>query len=238
MSERIKSDLRREQTSLLASSPSKTAVARAAILEAAKELLESHPFRDLTVGKLMQSTRYSRPTFYQHFNDLHSLMEALLDGVKGGIIEGAQPWLTGEGDPVENLRTSLWGLVEVGAQHGAILKAVADAASNDARLELVWESFLGAFDEVVAARIAEEQSKGLTPDFDPFPVACALNRMDAALLINQFGQGQKGSKDDTLSALVRIWLSTLYPISAEGLIKQKSPRSELNLDGFQRSSED
>ena len=223
MSERIKSDLRREETSLLASSPSKTAVARAAILEAAKEFLEAHPFRDLTVGKLMQSTQYSRPTFYQHFNDLHSLMEALLDGVKGGIIEGAQPWLTGDGDPVENLRASLRGLVEIGFQHGTILKAVADAASNDARLELVWESFLSAFDEVVAARITEEQTKGLTPDFDPFPVARALNRMDAALLINQFGQGQKGSKDDTLSALVRIWLSTLYPISGVGLIKQKQP---------------
>ena len=34
----------------------------------------------------MAATKYSRATFYLYFNDLHGLLETLLDEVKGGII--------------------------------------------------------------------------------------------------------------------------------------------------------
>jgi len=159
----------------------------------------------------MAQTGYSRPAFYQHFNDLHGLMEALLEEVKGGIVEGAQPWLSGEGDPVTSLRESLTALVEVSHQHGTILHAVADAAPNDDRLEQVWQTFLAAFDEIVARRIAQDQVRGMTPDFDPVPVARALNRMDASYLILAFGRSGKANRQDVLSAICRIWVSTLYP---------------------------
>ena len=121
----------------------------------------------------MRDAGYSRSAFYQYFADLHDLMDTLLDGVKGGIIEAARPWLTEDGDPVDDLRSSLAGLVGVGRESGVILRAVADAASTDARLENVWETFLASFDDVVAARIAKDQAKGLTPGFDPHPVARA-----------------------------------------------------------------
>ena len=162
----------------------------------------------------MAATEYSRPSFYQHFNDLHGLMEALLDEVKSGIVDGAQPWLSGEGDPVASLTLSLTALVDVACEHGPILKAVADAAPSDARLEQDWEAFLGAFDEMVAARIAEDQASGLTAKFDPLPVARALNRMDASYLIASFGGLQKADRHDVLMAILQVWLSTLYPHSA------------------------
>ena len=221
MSDRIKSDLRREAVASNVMAPSKSALTRSAILNAAMQFLETHQFRDLTVGNLMINAGYSRAAFYQYFGDLHGLMETLLDGVKGGIVEGAQPWLTGEGEAVSSLQLSLTSLVDVGFEHGFILKAVKDAASNDDRLEQVWETFLGSFDEVVAARIAEDQAKGVTPEFDPYPVARALNRMNASILTSSFARGRKADKEDVLSAFLRIWLSTLYPFDAEAAINSR-----------------
>ncbi len=166
----------------------------------------------------MAATGYSRSAFYQHFNDLHGLMEALLDEVKGGIVEGAQPWLSGGGDSIATLQESLTALVDVGHQHGSILRAVSDAAPSDDRLEHVWQAFLGSFDEIVAARIEEDQRCGLVPEFDAMPVARALNRMDAGVLIHAFGTSQRLAKHDVLAAIMRIWISTLYPFNAANAI--------------------
>lgn len=190
---------------------SKAVRTRAAIIQAARTFVETRPFRDLTVGGLMAMTRHSRPSFYLYFNDLHGLMDALLDEVKEAIIEGAQPWLSGAEDPLDSLRQSLTALVDVGHAQGAILRAVSDAVPGDARLEHAWNAFLGAFDEVVAARIATDQAAGLTPAFDPMPVARALNRMDAGMLIHAFGSTEKDKKEDVAAAILRIWIATLYP---------------------------
>ena len=203
--------------------PRKAERTRAAILEAGAAFLETRPFRDLTVGLLMAETPFSRPTFYLYFNDLHGLMEALLDDVKGGIVDGAYAWLSNEGDPVSGLQESLAALVDVAHEHGAILKAVADAAPSDARLEHVWDTFLASFDEVVAARIAEDQAAGLTPEFDPLPVARALNRLDAGTLIHAFGSGENANKDKVLQAIMRVWISTLYPFDAAASIERTKP---------------
>ncbi|WP_108838384.1 TetR/AcrR family transcriptional regulator [Tateyamaria sp. Alg231-49] len=199
--------------------PSKAALTKAAILDTAHSILETRPFRDLTVGTLMKATGLSRPTFYLYFNDLHSLMETLLDEAKGGIIEGARTWLACEGDAVTELQNSLRAVVDVGFEHGTILKAVSDAATRDERLEIVWETFLSSFDHVVSARIEHDQQNGITPEFNSFHVARALNRMDAAILIKAFGTPKKDDKDAVLSAILRVWLSTLYPFDARAAIQ-------------------
>ncbi len=198
--------------------PSKAALTKSAILDAGHDFLDSQPFRDLTVGVLMAKTEYSRPTFYLYFNDLHSLMEALLDEVKVGIVEGARHWLSNEGDAIEELQKSLSALVDVGHEHGGVLKAVNDAAPGDERLEQVWRAFLHSFDEVVAARISADQTAGVTPDFVPMHVARSLNRMNAAMLIDAFGTPDKADKDQVLSAIRRIWISTLYPFDTDRAI--------------------
>ena len=175
------------------------------------------------MGNLMAETDHSRSTFYLYFNDIHGLMEALLEEVKGGIVEGASAWLSNEGDAISELQASLKAVVDVGYEHGAILKAVSDAAPSDARLERVWQTFLGAFDEVVAARISQDQAKGVTPEFDPLPMARALNRMDAGMLIHAFGSAEKADKDSVLAAITRIWISTLYPFDAKAALEQMKP---------------
>jgi AcrR family transcriptional regulator len=183
---------------------------RATILNAALDLIWSHPFRDMTVSSLMASTGVSRSAFYQYFNDLHELMETLLDMLQQEIFDVAKPWLEGVGDSVTLLRKTLAGLVHVCYQRGPFLRAITDAAVTDPHLENAWLQFLAGFDDAATARIEADQKKGLIPDFEARPVAFALNRLNAYTLLQAFGQHPRKQPEPVREALVRIWISTLY----------------------------
>jgi AcrR family transcriptional regulator len=183
---------------------------RAAILNAALDFIWSHPFRDMTVSSLMASTGVSRAAFYQYFNDLHELMETLLDMLQQEIFDVAKPWLAGVGDPITLLHKTLAGLVHVCYQRGPFLRAITDAATTDTRLEKAWMQFLGGFDDAATARIEADQKQGLIPDFEARPVAFVLNRLDAYTLLQAFGQHPRKQPEPVREALVRVWISTLY----------------------------
>src|SRR5210317_1758340 len=183
---------------------------RATILNAALDLIWSHPFRDMTVSSLMASTGVSRSAFYQYFNDLHELMETMLDMLQQEIFDVAKPWLEGVGDPVTLLRETLAGLVHVCYQRGPFLRAITDAAVTDLHLENAWLQFLAGFDDAATARIEADQIKGLIPDFDARPVAFALNRLNAYTLLQAFGQRPRKRPEPVREALARVWISTLY----------------------------
>ena len=128
----------------------------AEIQNAAIKFLWSHPFREMTVEKLMEQTSLGRSAFYYHFADLHGLMEALLGTLEAEIMAGASPWLTDDGDPVALLHTSLAAEVRACFRRGPMFKAVSDAAGTNARLEDEWNWLLDRFDDAVSERVAAD----------------------------------------------------------------------------------
>jgi len=190
--------------------PRKSERTRQSILDTALKFLWTHPFRDLTVGELMSLAGTSRSAFYHYFEDLHDLMEILLRGVEEDIIGVAGPWLQGEGDPIPLLEETIDGLVRVCYQQGPIVRAVSDAAPMDGRLEKAWMDFLKDFDDAATQRIEQHQAAGLIKPFDARPVAMALNRMDAYLIIHHFGRRPRGNQNSVRDAILRVWISTLY----------------------------
>lgn len=184
--------------------------AQAEILDAAFEFLWSRAFREMTVSSLMATTALSRSVFYRYFSDVHALMEQLLTRLETEILEGVSAWITGVGDPVALLYESLTAEVRICYLHGPFLKAVSDAAGMDENVEMAWRKFLGSFDDAVSERIALDQDLGLIEEFDPVPVATALNRLDASTFIEAFGQRPRNRPEPLLDANARIWISTLY----------------------------
>lgn len=183
---------------------------RTVILNAASDFVWSHQFRDMTVSGLMTTTGLSRSAFYQYFKDLHQVMEILLDTVREELQAVTGSWFTGIGDPVVLLNESLDGLVEVCYERGPILRAIADAASTDKRLEKGWAQLFDEFNDAVTTRIEADQGQGLIPDFAARPVAIALNHLDAYTLIEAFGRRPRSKREQLKEALARIWISTLY----------------------------
>ena len=158
----------------------------------------------------MADTTLSRPAFYQYFTDLHQLIETLLGEVEAVMHEVANPWISGDGEPIPALEESLRGVVQVCVDHGPVIRAIAEAAPLDGRLECAWTAFLGRWDDAVAARITEQQEAGLVPALDARRVARALNLMDASVLIAEFGRRPQGDPEAVLNTLHRIWVGTLY----------------------------
>ena len=189
---------------------SKSARTRAAILNAALDFLWSHPYREMTIAALMAETDVGRSAFYQHFKDLHEVMETLLEMLQGEIFEVAEPWLAGDGDAVALLHGTIAGLVRVCHERGPFLRAITDAAVTDERFETVWAQFMGSFDDAGTACIERDQALGLTADFAARPVMFALNRLNAHTLIQGFGQHPRSQPEPVQEALTRIWVSTLY----------------------------
>ena len=210
MSASKQSQIRRRNDPSQSSALRKSERTRQAILDSALDFLWTHPFRELTVGELMSLAGTSRSAFYQYFADLNELMEALLRGIEDDIFAAAKPWLQGEGDPIPLLEETMAGLVGVCYRQGPILRAVSDAAPMDGRLEKAWTGFLHDFDVAVTDRIEQHQVAGLIKQFEARPIASALNRMDAYLLIHHFGRRPRGNQELVQKAILRIWISTLY----------------------------
>lgn len=158
----------------------------------------------------MADTTLSRPAYYQYFADLHELMEWLLGDVEASMHEAARPWVQGEGEPLAALRKSLRGVVDTCVEHGPVFRAVAEAAPLDERLEEAWSAFMGRWDDAVTTRIQAQQREGLIPRLAARRIANALNALDAAVLIAEFGRRPQGSPRAVLDTLYRIWTATLY----------------------------
>jgi AcrR family transcriptional regulator len=183
---------------------------RTAILNAALEFLWSRPFREMTVNELMATTGASRSAFYHYFNDLHDVMESLLKMLQEEIFNVDEPWLMGVGDPVDLIRQTLSGLVDLCYERGPFVRAIIDAGATNTRLEKAWVDFMISFDDAGTARIEADQKQGLMPAFDARPVMFALNRMNAYAVHQAFGQHPRKPKKPVLETMERIWISTLY----------------------------
>ena len=93
-----------------------------------------------------------------------------------------------------------------------------------------WKTSGTCFDNAVGERIAADQELGLTEAFAPRLIAEALNRVDASLYIQAFGQRPRSQPGPVLDAIARVSISVLYgqeSVSSKvpTLIREQNARS-------------
>ena len=130
------------------------------IVEAAEALLREKPFRELTVDDLMRRTGLSRPSFYVYFRDRHDLVLKVVEHIGGELFAMSERWYAGTGDGPALVREAIEGVVGVFAEHGPVLRALADAASEDARVEAAYVAILDRFVDATARHIDKEIAAG------------------------------------------------------------------------------
>ena len=108
------------------------------IVDAAEALLREKPFRELTVDDLMRRTGLSRPSFYVYFRDRHDLVLKVVEHIGGELFAMSERWYEGTGDGPTLIREAIEGVVGVFAEHGPVLRALADAAADDPRVEAAY----------------------------------------------------------------------------------------------------
>ena len=193
--------------------------AERAILAAALAFLEERPFREMTVEGIMIRTGLSRPAFYAYFRDRYEVVTRLLEGIGGLIFALDWRWLSG-GEGEEEASEVLVDALRAGSrtfvEYGPVLRAIADAAGYDARVEQVYRhGLIERLTRAVAARISRDVEAGLSPsDLDPEETARALVLMTERYLLDAFGHPEKRptrrETAEVLGTLEEIWVRTLY----------------------------
>ena len=78
----------------------------------------------------------------------------------------SQRWYTGSGDGPAQAREAMEGFVEVYAKHGPVLRALADAATDDPEVERVYGGLVQSFIDVTTHHIEAEIEAGRVMPLD------------------------------------------------------------------------
>jgi TetR/AcrR family transcriptional regulator, ethionamide resistance regulator len=185
-------------------------VAEREIIAAAEAFLREHPFRAMTVDEVMRRTELSRPSFYVYFRDRHHLVLRVVEHLGSELYAMSQRWLRGTGDGPQLAREALEGIVNVYAQHGPVMRALADAAADDPGVEEAYNAIVENFVRATARHIEEEIAAGRVLPVDPHETANALVWMMERYLNLSFGHDAPTPRQTVADTLTTIWTRVLY----------------------------
>lgn len=182
---------------------------RAQIIAAANGVLRRRPYRELTVDEVMGATGLSRTVFYRHFDDLADLVLRVLSDEGGALYRLEQTLAASALGQPDGIRQVLAGAVRAFAEHGPLVRAMAEAASHDERIERAHNELRASFTELTEAYIRDLQARGSTAVADAHQTAEALNLMNETYLIEMYGRQPLVDPEVALDTLTHIWRATI-----------------------------
>jgi AcrR family transcriptional regulator len=188
-------------------------VAEAEIITAAQALLRERPFRELTVDEVMRRTELSRPSFYVYFRDRHHLVLRVVEHLGSELWTMSDRWLQGSGDGPALIREALQGIVDVYYEHGPVLRALADAATDDRDVEMAYGGLIQSFVDASARHIESEVKAGRILPLHPQETAKALVWMNESYLTLSLGRPPITPNAVAVDTLTKIWSRTLYGVN-------------------------
>jgi AcrR family transcriptional regulator len=180
------------------------------IIESAEALLRERPFRELTVDEVMQRTGLSRPSFYVYFKDRHDLVLKVVQHIGAQLLIPSNWWYQGEGDGPMLARKAIGGVVAVYADHGPVLRALADAAADDPDVEHAYTTLVQSFIDQTRKHIEDEIAAGKIEPLDAEQTSTALTWMTERYLYLTLGGDPRTPQETVAETLRTIWIRTLY----------------------------
>lgn len=168
----------------------------------------------------MTRTGLSRTAFYAYFRDRYDLVTRLLEGIGALLFAVDRYWLEGGEEAAAPASESLGEALRRGAEtfveYGPVLRAIADAASHDSRVEQVYRyGLIENLIQAVADRVSRDVEAGISSgEIDPEETARALVLMTERYLLDAFGRPQAKPSEERIAIVVgtleRVWELTLY----------------------------
>jgi TetR/AcrR family transcriptional regulator, ethionamide resistance regulator len=180
------------------------------IVEAAEALLREKPFRELTVDDLMRRTGLSRPSFYVYFKDRHELVLRVVQHLSAELLEVVNRWYESEGPGPEQLRDALEGVTGVYNRHGAVLRALADAAMDDHEVERTYGAVMDGFIDATTQHIEKEIAAGRVLPLDARETAKALVWMGERYFYHSYGPDRRVPPQKIVETVHTLMVRTLY----------------------------
>lgn len=182
---------------------------RRGILDAAGQFLRERPYRELSVDVVMAQTGLTRTAFYRHFDDVPDLVLRLLAEIGSELFTIAQQWNRRAGSDAPNAaHQALSDVVGFFVRHGPLVRAIADAAATDEQIELGYRQAFNGFVDITTEALDRLMEEGEMRVPNTRALALALNLMNEAYLLHEFGRAPFGDPAVALATLETIWLRT------------------------------
>lgn len=188
---------------------------RAAILDAAEQLLADRRFDELAVAEILEAAQASRASFYFYFENKHAVLAELVRRAVGAGLQAAEPWVDRAAGvpPRASLRQGTQAGVRLWRDKAPVLRAIVENWRTDEALSELWTELMQSFTDAAVERIERDRQAGLTPQttLDTRLIASALTWLGerlyylAAIGIPPFDDDQR-----LVDALTEIWSATVY----------------------------
>jgi len=158
----------------------------------------------------MDETGLRRSSFYRYFRDRHELIVRLIDKFAAELARTNELWFNAGQDPISSLRAGYEGIGRFWAEHGPVMRAIADAAIHDPQVEKAHRKFVARIVRGTAERIRADIRKRRIPPLDARATAEALILMSERYLNEKLGGDGKRAWRPAVDTLVTIWQRALY----------------------------
>jgi AcrR family transcriptional regulator len=190
----------------------KRAAVQSAVLAATSELLgEGVSYADLNIERIATRAGISRTAFYFYFRDKRELLLRLTEDVTDELYRQGDIWFSGAGEPTAEVAEALQKIGALYREHGAVLRAIVQAAATDDEVAVFWHAILDRFVDATARRIDELRNDGFTVVAeDARATAFALCWMIERAFNQQLVLGEPIAHDQLVAALSGIFIRAVY----------------------------
>jgi AcrR family transcriptional regulator len=165
---------------------------------------------ELSIAAVMEDTTLTRNAFYVYFSSRYELLAALVERLRGEA-DAAMDELTGRrGDPAEGGRRAIETAARLYAEHGELIRALAEAADRDPTAARAWRGFTEPSHRLMTNFVREEIRAGRVRGIEPEPVVQALVAMNRACFFEQLVGKPNPDVEGVTRTLQSIWMRTLY----------------------------
>ena len=185
-------------------------VARQEILAAAAFLLHTRPFRDITIGDIMERTKIGRSAFYVYFRDVYTVVECLMANVRDEVLEHAKMWSAADQTPDRALREFLTDTANLWTVNGTMLGAMIDAAAENPNLDRVLRDILDIYQRTVTSILIREHEAGRTAAMDFDEISAALVIGTTAYFKSRLGHAGRRDPLRVAATIKDLWGRAIY----------------------------
>jgi AcrR family transcriptional regulator len=156
--------------------------ARAAILEAARELFATHGLREVTMSEVAEAAGVARATVFNHFGSKHSLVDAITAEVLADYVLLLDKALADRRTPTPVLIRALFevmgrGIEDNGRFYRAIFREIANASLGFDEGGEVQKMRIAALDRLVRLHTRGQARGDLVRDQQPEDLASAFDSL-------------------------------------------------------------
>lgn len=178
----------------------------ALVLATGSLLADGASFADLTIAQIAQRAGRTRTAFYFYFRDKRELLIRVTERVAEGLFDEADRWWSGSGGP-KDLRMALRNILGTYRNHGALLRAVIEAAGYDEAIESMWRTIVERFIDATERRLLAEGHSTQ----EAHATAFVLVWMTERACYQHVARGGRLDDESLLGALAEVWERAVYP---------------------------